>query len=69
VLNEAVAAGGSSLRPMCRPDGELGYFQHKWRVYEKEGQDWPRIAPARSAASCKAGAALSIALRSPAMTI
>jgi formamidopyrimidine-DNA glycosylase len=22
-------------------DGELGYFQHKWRVYEKEGQDCP----------------------------
>ncbi|HVZ00328.1 MAG TPA: bifunctional DNA-formamidopyrimidine glycosylase/DNA-(apurinic or apyrimidinic site) lyase [Dongiaceae bacterium] len=41
VLNEAVAAGGSSLRDYVQADGELGYFQHKWRVYEKEGRDCP----------------------------
>ncbi|HVO03572.1 MAG TPA: bifunctional DNA-formamidopyrimidine glycosylase/DNA-(apurinic or apyrimidinic site) lyase [Candidatus Cybelea sp.] len=41
VLNEAVAAGGSSLRDYVQADGELGYFQHRWRVYEKEGQKCP----------------------------
>jgi len=46
VLNEAVAAGGSSLRDYVQADGELGYFQHHWRVYEKEGQPCPnRSAP------------------------
>ena len=38
MLNEAVAAGGSSLRDYVQADGELGYFQHRWRVYEKEGE-------------------------------
>jgi formamidopyrimidine-DNA glycosylase len=41
VLNEAVAAGGSSLRDYVQADGELGYFQHRWRVYEKEGKPCP----------------------------
>ena len=41
VLNEAIAAGGSSLRDYVQADGELGYFQHRWRVYEKEGQVCP----------------------------
>ncbi|MES1152423.1 MAG: bifunctional DNA-formamidopyrimidine glycosylase/DNA-(apurinic or apyrimidinic site) lyase [Dongia sp.] len=44
VLDEAVAAGGSSLRDYVQADGELGYFQHKWRVYEKEGRDCPDCA-------------------------
>jgi formamidopyrimidine-DNA glycosylase len=38
VLGEAIAAGGSSLRDYVQTDGELGYFQHRWRVYEREGQ-------------------------------
>jgi formamidopyrimidine-DNA glycosylase len=38
VLSEAVAAGGSSLRDYVQPDGELGYFQHAWRVYGREGE-------------------------------
>ena len=38
VLNEAIAAGGSSLRDYVQPDGELGYFQHAWRVYGREGE-------------------------------
>jgi formamidopyrimidine-DNA glycosylase len=38
VLTEAVAAGGSSLRDYVQPDGELGYFQHAWKVYGREGQ-------------------------------
>lgn len=38
VLNRAVAAGGSSLRDYVQADGELGYFQHQWAVYDREGQ-------------------------------
>lgn len=37
VLNEAIAAGGSSLRDYRQADGELGYFQHSFRVYGREG--------------------------------
>lgn len=32
-LTEAIAAGGSSLRDYVQPSGELGYFQHAWKVY------------------------------------
>jgi formamidopyrimidine-DNA glycosylase len=42
VLEEAVAAGGSSLRDHRQTNGELGYFQHKFRVYDREGQACPR---------------------------
>ncbi len=38
VLNEAIAAGGSTLRDYARPDGELGYFAKDWRVYGREGE-------------------------------
>ena len=41
VLGEAIAAGGSSLRDYVQPDGELGYFQHAWRVYGRQGQACP----------------------------
>lgn len=41
VLRDAIAAGGSSLRDYVQADGELGYFQHQWRVYEKEGTPCP----------------------------
>jgi formamidopyrimidine-DNA glycosylase len=37
-LEEAIAAGGSSLRDYVQPDGELGYFQHAWKVYGREGE-------------------------------
>lgn len=43
VLAEAIAAGGSSLRDYRQADGELGYFQHAFRVYDREGQ--PCVAP------------------------
>jgi formamidopyrimidine-DNA glycosylase len=36
-LGEAIAAGGSSLRDYVQPDGELGYFQHAWKVYGRQG--------------------------------
>ncbi|MFY0692721.1 MAG: bifunctional DNA-formamidopyrimidine glycosylase/DNA-(apurinic or apyrimidinic site) lyase [Paracoccaceae bacterium] len=38
VLNEAIASGGSSLRDYRQADGELGYFQHNFTVYDREGQ-------------------------------
>jgi formamidopyrimidine-DNA glycosylase len=41
VLTEAVAAGGSSLRDYVQADGELGYFQHCWAVYGREGSPCP----------------------------
>ncbi len=37
-LTEAIAAGGSSLRDYIQPSGELGYFQHAWKVYGKTGE-------------------------------
>jgi len=39
VLEEAIASGGSSLRDFVQADGELGYFQHQWQVYGREGDD------------------------------
>jgi formamidopyrimidine-DNA glycosylase len=41
VLEEAIAAGGSSLRDYVQADGELGYFQHRWAVYGHEGEPCP----------------------------
>jgi formamidopyrimidine-DNA glycosylase len=37
-LREAIAAGGSSLRDYVQPNGELGYFQHAWKVYGRAGE-------------------------------
>jgi formamidopyrimidine-DNA glycosylase len=41
VLAEAVEAGGSTLRDYRSADGELGYFQHSFRVYGREGEACP----------------------------
>ena len=41
VLTDAIAAGGSSLRDYVRADGALGYFQHHWAVYGREGEPCP----------------------------
>lgn len=41
-LTEAIAAGGSSLRDYVQPSGELGYFQHEWKVYGRAGQPCER---------------------------
>ncbi|OYX41619.1 MAG: DNA-formamidopyrimidine glycosylase [Rhodobacterales bacterium 32-67-9] len=41
VLGEAIEAGGSSLRDYRQADGELGYFQHTFRVYDREGAPCP----------------------------
>jgi formamidopyrimidine-DNA glycosylase len=41
VLKDAIDAGGSSLRDHKRTDGELGAFQHNFRVYDREGKPCP----------------------------
>ena len=41
VLEDAIAAGGSSLRDHRRTDGELGSFQHNFRVYDRDGERCP----------------------------
>ena len=41
VLNDAIEAGGSSLRDHRRTDGSLGDFQHSFRVYDREGEPCP----------------------------
>ncbi len=37
VLEEAIASGGSTLRNYSHTSGELGYFQHRFEVYDREG--------------------------------
>jgi len=41
VLNDAIEAGGSSLRDHRRADGSLGDFQHNFQVYDREGEPCP----------------------------
>ncbi len=38
-----MAAGGSTLRDFAHADGSLGYFQHRFKVYDREGE--PCTAP------------------------
>jgi formamidopyrimidine-DNA glycosylase len=48
VLQEAIEAGGSSLRDFAASDGALGYFQHRFSVYDRAGAPCPRCgAPVR----------------------
>lgn len=42
VLTEAIKAGGSTLRDHRQPNGELGNFQHTFRVYDRAGKPCPR---------------------------
>ena len=44
VLNDAVDAGGSSLRDHRQADGSLGYFQHRFAVYDCEGEPCQRLS-------------------------
>jgi formamidopyrimidine-DNA glycosylase len=41
VLHDAIKQGGSSLRDHRQTSGELGYFQHHFRVYDREGAKCP----------------------------
>jgi len=43
VIADAIEAGGSSLRDYVRADGELGLFQHRFAVYDREGEACPRL--------------------------
>ena len=47
VIEEAIAAGGSTLRDYARPDGELGYFSKQFAVYDREGESCSCGAPVR----------------------
>jgi formamidopyrimidine-DNA glycosylase len=38
VIAEAIEAGGSTLRDFAGADGELGYFQHRFKAYDREGE-------------------------------
>jgi len=38
VLQKAINAGGSTLKDYAKADGSLGYFQHAFQVYGREGQ-------------------------------
>lgn len=42
VLQDAIAAGGSTLKDYRAADGALGYFQHQFRVYGREDEKCPR---------------------------
>ena len=42
VISDAIAAGGSSLRDYVHTDGSLGYFQHSFAVYDREGEPCPK---------------------------
>jgi formamidopyrimidine-DNA glycosylase len=42
VIADAIKAGGSSLKDYRQADGELGYFQHSFSVYDREGSPCPR---------------------------
>jgi formamidopyrimidine-DNA glycosylase len=41
VLNEAIEAGGSTLRDFRDAEGGAGYFQHHFAVYDREGEACP----------------------------
>ncbi len=42
VLEDAIKAGGSTLRDYKKSDGSLGYFQHSFKVYDREGEPCPK---------------------------
>lgn len=52
VLTRAIAAGGSTLKDYRHADGELGYFQHSFTVYDREGELCPSCQKAKSTQAC-----------------
>ncbi|MGH1404301.1 MAG: bifunctional DNA-formamidopyrimidine glycosylase/DNA-(apurinic or apyrimidinic site) lyase [Alphaproteobacteria bacterium] len=38
ILKDAIKSGGSTLKDYQHTDGSLGYFQHSFRVYDREGE-------------------------------
>ena len=69
VLGEAIEAGGSSLRDYVQADGELGYFQHRWAVYGREGEPCPGLRLRRRGAPHRPVRPLDILLRKEAALI
>lgn len=55
VLTRAIAVGGSSLRDYVQADGELGYFQHAWAVYGREGERCPGCDCMETGSASQAG--------------
>jgi formamidopyrimidine-DNA glycosylase len=55
VFHRAIAAGGSSLRDHRQPSGELGYFQHQFAVYGRQGESCPgcRCDVAKTGGICR----------------
>jgi formamidopyrimidine-DNA glycosylase len=47
VLDEAIAAGGSTLRDFASPEGDLGYFSKSFSVYDREAEACGCGAPVR----------------------
>ncbi len=43
-IAEAIEAGGSTLRDFASTDGALGYFQHRFKVYGREGEPCPKCS-------------------------
>jgi formamidopyrimidine-DNA glycosylase len=63
VLHEAIKAGGSSLRDHRRTDGDLGMFQHNFRVYDREGEACPPPYPPPQVGEGREGACGGIVKR------
>jgi formamidopyrimidine-DNA glycosylase len=53
VLDDAIAAGGSSLRDHKRTDGALGTFQHHFRVYDREGENCAPLSGQGKKPACR----------------
>lgn len=47
VLDDAIRAGGSTLRDFAAPDGELGYFSKQFDVYGREGEPCSGACPGK----------------------
>jgi hypothetical protein len=62
VLAEAVEVGGSSLKDFAAADGALGYFQHRFRVYDREGEQFAGALQRRQQGGLVAGAAIELRL-------
>lgn len=52
VLTRAIKAGGSTLKDYRHADGELGYFQHSFTVYDRAGEICPKCQKAGEAKAC-----------------
>jgi formamidopyrimidine-DNA glycosylase len=63
VLSAAIAAGGSTLRDHIQPSGELGYFQHNFAAYDREGEDCRHCAASATSLVTHRGGAVGTVKR------